>query len=503
MPYKLDHFLLNPQAMTLVDTETNQLVSRDEKLITALTLLASRAPNTVTKDELMAAIWPNQILTEWSLTRFIADARQLLGARHHIKTVHGKGYRYVFPVEEITGNLPSGAQSPIITDAPQITSPVSTPITKGKARPSVIYSLCFLAIGLCLLIIYLTRPSFFLPQAVTRPQIAILPASIDNGHPAWQLGIPALIAKQLSGAAIDTTHTGLVSKQFEIWRNLYPDQPLDSNHVKKFCADIGCNQLLLIHQQADLTHTEIYYQIITPYHNKISTIFTGPDLHHAMQLLWEDLKNHYVKKDQPIMTLELKNSLMTESYIEALGSMAIGDFAPARMLLGNLQQKHPDFVMANLTLANINLRENTEKAKKLLQNLDVKNPHDRFIFTLLQTQVYLLQADLPLAKQSATDALAISSTLDTDNSRALALINKGMVNMASGQSAVDEFSQAETFYKTTGDIHATSVTRICLADALEKAGEAHKANQLRNNSMAFFEKFHFVNIMTCNLQWLL
>lgn len=494
MPYKLDHLLLNPEAMTLVDTETNQVISQDEKLIAALKLLASRAPETVTKDELMATIWPKQILTEWSLTRFIADARKLLGDRHHIKTVHGKGYRYVFPVELVDS---------VAIPPTEANRPVATSIPKGKVNPSVIYGLCFLATALCLLIIYLTRPSFFLPQAVTHPRVAILPAIINNGHPAWRMGIPALITRQLSGVAIKVSRTVLVSKQFEAWRNLYPDQPLDSNNVERFCADIGCNQLLLIHQQADFKNTEIYYQIITPYGNKISKVFTGEDLHQALQLLWKDLKTHYEKEDQKIIELELQNSMITESYIEALGSIAMNDTAPARMLLANLQLKHPDFATASLALAKLHLQEDTEKAKLLLQNLDIKNPYDRIVFSVLQTQVYLMQTDFPSATKFAVDAMTLSSVLNDDGAQALALINKGMVNMALDQSAVNEFAKAEQLYNKIRDVYAVSIAQFCLADAVEKAGESHKANKLRTNAKVFFEKFHFVNIMGCDIQLLL
>lgn len=500
MPYKLDHLLLNPEAVTLVDTETNQLVSDDEKLIAALTLLASRYPNTVTKDELMAVIWPKQILTEWSLTRFIADARKLLGTRHHIKTVHGRGYRYVFPVEEIKhGELPP--QNPPRVEINHY--PVSTSISKGKIHPSVIYSLCFMVTGLFLYIFYLAKPSFLLPQYVTDPVVAILPANIENGHPAWRLGVPALIAKRLSGFSISTSHSGLVNKQFESWRNQHPDQQLDSKDVKKFCAEIGCNQLVLIHQQSDLNHTQMYYQIITPYNNKISTSFTGGNLHETLQALWGDLQTQFVKKENDaIFELKLENSFITETYIEALGSLVVDDAPPARMLLGYLQEKHPEFSMANLELIGL-YSSDIETSKAILQKTEAKNKYELFIVNILQTQIHLKQSNYGQAIKYATEAISISSSLGSEDLMAVGLINMGISRMAVSESALDDFKKAEAIFSTRQDPYSLAITHLCLADAFDSSGEPQKANRLRNDSKLFFEKFYLANSMSCNVQSLL
>lgn len=497
MPYKLDHLLLNPDAMTLVDTETNQLVSNDEKLIAALTLLASRYPNTVTKDELMAVIWPKQILTEWSLTRFIADARKLLGTRHHIKTVHGRGYRYVFPVKEI-GDAELLTQNTATIETHHY--PVSTSIPKGKIHPSVIYGLCFLVTGLFLFIFYLTKPSFLLPEDITDPVVAILPANIENGHPAWRLGVPALIAKRLSGLSVSSTHSKLVNKQFETW----PDKQLNSKDVKKFCAEIGCNQLLLIHQQATPNQTQIYYQIITAYDNKTSKVFSGQNLHQALQPLWEDLKTNLVKKENDVIfELELQNSFITETFIEALGYLTANDTPPAKMLLGHIQKQHPDFSMAALETAKFNLDLNIDASKSTLQAITAKNKYEQLIFHILQTQINLKPSNNDQALAHATEAISISSSLKSEDLSAISLINMGICKMALQQSAIDEFKKAETIFSSKKDYYSLAVTRLCMANAFDSNGESHKANRLRSDAKLFFDKFHLENSMSCNVHSLL
>jgi DNA-binding winged helix-turn-helix (wHTH) protein/Tfp pilus assembly protein PilF len=63
-----------------------------------LHLLVSRAGRTVTKDELIETIWPNQPITDNSLAQAVSQVRAALDARHpnrHIATDRGRGYRFV------------------------------------------------------------------------------------------------------------------------------------------------------------------------------------------------------------------------------------------------------------------------------------------------------------------------------------------------------------------------------------------------------------------------
>lgn len=59
-----------------------------------LRLLASNLSRLVTKDELMAAVWNDAVVTEDSLTQCIADIRRALGdeARKIVRTVPRRGY---------------------------------------------------------------------------------------------------------------------------------------------------------------------------------------------------------------------------------------------------------------------------------------------------------------------------------------------------------------------------------------------------------------------------
>lgn len=64
------------------------------KSFAVLTYLAERPGRLVSKDELMAAIWPNVIVTEGALTQCIIDIRRALDDRRIIRTVPRRGFMF-------------------------------------------------------------------------------------------------------------------------------------------------------------------------------------------------------------------------------------------------------------------------------------------------------------------------------------------------------------------------------------------------------------------------
>lgn len=78
-----------------------QPVDLERKSLQVLIHLLSHAGEVVTKDELLAAVWPGRILSDSVLTSCMARVRDALGdaAQGAIKTVHGYGYRLIAPVK--------------------------------------------------------------------------------------------------------------------------------------------------------------------------------------------------------------------------------------------------------------------------------------------------------------------------------------------------------------------------------------------------------------------
>lgn len=79
------------------------------KALTVLARLVTHPNQLATKDELLAAAWPETAVTEAVLTTAVREIRGALGdsarAPRFIQTVYGRGYRFVAPVDDISDRV--------------------------------------------------------------------------------------------------------------------------------------------------------------------------------------------------------------------------------------------------------------------------------------------------------------------------------------------------------------------------------------------------------------
>jgi DNA-binding winged helix-turn-helix (wHTH) protein/tetratricopeptide (TPR) repeat protein len=78
----------------------------DPKTFQILLVMVRHANQTVTKEELMQAVWPDTFIDESNLIRNISGLRSVLGETEldrYIVTVPGQGYRLVLPVRVVSG----------------------------------------------------------------------------------------------------------------------------------------------------------------------------------------------------------------------------------------------------------------------------------------------------------------------------------------------------------------------------------------------------------------
>jgi pimeloyl-ACP methyl ester carboxylesterase/DNA-binding winged helix-turn-helix (wHTH) protein len=78
------------------------LVAVEPQVFSVLVYLVAHADRAVNKEELLDAVWETRFVTESALTSRIKGARRAVGddgrAQQVIRTIHGRGYRFVAPV---------------------------------------------------------------------------------------------------------------------------------------------------------------------------------------------------------------------------------------------------------------------------------------------------------------------------------------------------------------------------------------------------------------------
>jgi adenylate cyclase len=169
------------------------------KSFDVLRCLIEKAGQLVTKDEIIAAVWPNVAVTDESVTRCISDIRAALGDddQRLIKTVHRRGYVFTPPVsEETTDTRTSG----------QVARP---PVASTRAAGQGIEAPRHWFLLACAVLVltvaaagawFLTRPASK-PPSFEVPSIAVVPfvnASGDAQQDYFSDGISEEIVTSLS-----------------------------------------------------------------------------------------------------------------------------------------------------------------------------------------------------------------------------------------------------------------------------------------------------------------
>ena len=102
-------------------TRDGRAVPLRTKLFDTLQVLVEHAGRLLTKDELMASIWPDTAVEENNLNHNISTLRRALGeeatGQKYIETVPRVGYRFVAEVTTVTGTSAARAPAPVVAAA--------------------------------------------------------------------------------------------------------------------------------------------------------------------------------------------------------------------------------------------------------------------------------------------------------------------------------------------------------------------------------------------------
>lgn len=135
--FEFGPFTLEPHESRL--TKAGAAVPITPKALELLVVLVTRAGHLVTKEELVAAVWPNTFVEEGNLAVNMTRLRQALhdeSGVSHIETVPRRGYRFVAPVREIGAapSLPAAPTPPAVGSQP-VATPTSPPVETPSRLP--------------------------------------------------------------------------------------------------------------------------------------------------------------------------------------------------------------------------------------------------------------------------------------------------------------------------------------------------------------------------------
>ena len=180
------------------------------KALELLVALALRPGRLVTKDELVAEVWPDTFVEEGNLAVNMTRLRQALSddtGQSYVETVPKKGYRFVAAVREVGAGAPVAAPEPTAITPPVATStpPVSTSTPESTApRPAAARYLWIAAAGVVVFAVlgatYILRPESASATGPVQSLVVTRFSSIAEGAGQGHLeqGIPDALTTRLA-----------------------------------------------------------------------------------------------------------------------------------------------------------------------------------------------------------------------------------------------------------------------------------------------------------------
>lgn len=198
---------------TLIDLDAREIrrggttVDVEAKVFDLIALLLVHRDRAIDKRELNSALWGDRPVTDAALSQQLRKARRALAddgdAQRVIRTVHGRGLRWVGPLVEVTESL-----APIRAESQPLAPTVTTePVTTSRLRSRALAATAALLFGLLA-----AGAGWRLSQPPVRPpeseaRIAVLPTDDQTGEAGlgWtRNGLMGLMASLFAqGGGID------------------------------------------------------------------------------------------------------------------------------------------------------------------------------------------------------------------------------------------------------------------------------------------------------------
>ncbi|MGE3076580.1 MAG: winged helix-turn-helix domain-containing protein [Dehalococcoidia bacterium] len=132
-PVAFDDFELDFAGFEL--RRSGEPVPMEPQAFEVLAFLVENPGRVMTKDEILDRVWPDRYVSEASLNSRVMTARKALGdsgsEQRYIKTVHGRGYRFIGATTEAPASPPP---EPVLLRNPVTVLPAITPMTSFVGR---------------------------------------------------------------------------------------------------------------------------------------------------------------------------------------------------------------------------------------------------------------------------------------------------------------------------------------------------------------------------------
>ena len=448
-------------ARYLVDTDNLKLyhsfnlISDDEKTIKLLGFLCDAYPEVAEKEQLIDKLWPDQVVTDWSLSKLVSDVRQLLdsldGDQNLIKTIRGRGFRLNTEVSK-TEEKPAGAAG--------LAKTIQSPSTKIsiQSKKSFFVSRVF-TIGLIGTIftagIYLWKKDITSEQVPTDIQlplrIAVMPVESETEDPIneWvKYGIMSMATEQLSRFSSIQTIPSLTV--ISTMAGLDKDLSLKTSYLEYYealCGKVGCSRIVAIRYSLNESKNPVLsYQIYEQGKRSIITDFTEIDVIDTASIMLDYLVRDLIPPQSSQISLGdtfSNDKKANRDYAIGVNDIYSGESTSAISYLELALKRKPNFFWAKARLAEANYRSGKldiasnmlndlkQQANSVKQQYFLEHLHSNVLYSLGK-----LDESLQLSISLQKNNFAVDDPL---------LMGNELLNIGSSYQARGELKKAQEF----------------------------------------------------------
>ncbi len=480
--YRFNAFELRETEQCLLKSGVR--VETQQKTIDLLLYLIRNRDRDIDKDELLEAVWGNTHLTDSAIARAVMKARAAVDddgkQQSVIRTVHGKGLRFVAQVSE---------------------SEATSPHLKSRSSAASRAAFAVVAIGVLLMAIFLLSSRQTGNDTVVQEsdRITLVFASFENGT-----GKPEY----------DWLVNGLPRSVGDLLQESLPLTVIHSSELAEFDAEIDARALEFLGADFGIVATirqrpegfRLAYQLI-----ELNGELTEVVLNKAEPgMLVADMARALLPaiSDTEQMTLSLparySNSLVSGLYAQAQEMIYLGDTDKAASLLTAALAIEPDDTLLQLNLiearsAQGDFSDAMAAYQALFSKAEFNGEDDATLSAILQKAglAAWYQGDVPTARDHLGRALELiddTEMLLTQGSilNSLSLAENSVGNL---KQAWAHANRALSLFQQTGDDYHISLSLGNLGYMADEAGQISRAEDYHQQALAIRERYGFRSLV--------
>ncbi|MEL7298034.1 MAG: tetratricopeptide repeat protein [Pseudomonadota bacterium] len=473
----------------VIDRETLELrrdgvlIDTPARSVSLLLLLIDAKSSVVDKDELVARLWPDQDVSDWSLSRLVSDTRQILGdsaqAQRFIQTVRNRGFRW------------NPSMAAVAEAASAVAVPPEAQTTGPRYRRALLLVIALVStIG----VVFAVRPYLF-PEPVGLVRAVVLPLAVETGddQDAWaEYGVMSLLTTELQRfdgvqvQDVSATVSGLSQISFE-------REAAAPAMFERVCGAFGCSHLvdsrLVV---GDDGETSIDFRVITATEISQYRRVAGGDILQSAGRASRELVTAIVpvRPERPaLQSMYVEDRVANQNFALGVNAVLTRRFDAAEQYLTLALKAQPDYRWAELYLADVYAHTaRFDEATRLLDAVSTDDLAMRSFVAKVRSNVAHEQGDLSLAVSLADDMREIALEAGDEVGAATALMNSAATLQSLGRNAeaLQRYTAAAAVFEKTGHRLRAAQNSFNIGNAYYAQGDLDAAlARYRDASVAF------------------